>query len=449
MFNPFKERPIKIENCLKDWKSLNPKSYQKDKISPYTKVRIILMNGTEFESCWFMHQFMRHCDNPELRRELAIIRRNEQQQQKRISALKPCDENILETTISYEQLAVDLTAILAKRVKDSNVKKALDFALLEDFDHLYRFSNLLKMDFDIDSKDIVEDYTEVTIGRPTIAEHRFPYDDIKNHICNKSSNAFTKMATHIITAAEQQTMNFYMNIGNTYPFPLGRKLYAEIAMIEEQHVSQYGSLIDPNCSWLENWLMHEYIECYLYYSCYEDESDEEVKKIWGEHLKQEIAHLHKVSELVKKYENKSYQEVLMSEGDFPQPLKFGENIEYIRNIIKASITITAFRDDYKNIIDLDENSNYFAYQKTVNSNINDVASHKVIEEYISKFDKDYRVEQSPHPIQILQDRTKDNTKIARCKKCDCGCIDMDECITIDGCCDKKHTSTNIRHKPKS
>ena len=59
--------------------------------------------------------------------------------------LKPLDETQLEQTIGYEQLAVDLTAELAKREKDFYVKKALDFALLEDFDHLYRYSDLLHM----------------------------------------------------------------------------------------------------------------------------------------------------------------------------------------------------------------------------------------------------------------------------------------------------------------
>ena len=47
-----------------------------------------------------------------------------------ISLLKPIDETLLETTIGYEQLAVDLTAFLAKRSVDKNVKNALDFALL-------------------------------------------------------------------------------------------------------------------------------------------------------------------------------------------------------------------------------------------------------------------------------------------------------------------------------
>ena len=89
------------------------------------------MNGTEFEANWFSHQFARHVTDNDLRRELAMTRESEKQQQLKISLLKPCNETPLEHTISYEQLAVDLTAELAKREKDCNVKKALDFALLE------------------------------------------------------------------------------------------------------------------------------------------------------------------------------------------------------------------------------------------------------------------------------------------------------------------------------
>lgn len=40
-----------------------------------------------------------------------MTRRTEQQQQKRIACLKPKNETILEHTLSYEQLAVDLTAV--------------------------------------------------------------------------------------------------------------------------------------------------------------------------------------------------------------------------------------------------------------------------------------------------------------------------------------------------
>ena len=58
-----------------------PHSYNKKKAGPYTKTRVILMNGTEYESVWFLHQFARNCNNDEIKRYLAVVRNQEQQQQ--------------------------------------------------------------------------------------------------------------------------------------------------------------------------------------------------------------------------------------------------------------------------------------------------------------------------------------------------------------------------------
>ena len=110
-FNPFEEKPMPLDRLFMDWDKLYPKPYHLGTVHPYTKVRIVLMNGTEFEAQWFGHQFSRHCQDNDLRRELAMIRRIEQMQQKRISCLKPKNETVLEHTITYEQLAVDLTAM--------------------------------------------------------------------------------------------------------------------------------------------------------------------------------------------------------------------------------------------------------------------------------------------------------------------------------------------------
>ena len=117
-FNPFDQRPVPLEQTFIDWNTMYPRPYDKNTVNPYTKTRIILMNGTEFEAQWFSRNFSRHCPDNELRRELAMMRRTEQQQQKRISCLKPRDETILEHTIGYEQLAVDLTAAMARRETD-------------------------------------------------------------------------------------------------------------------------------------------------------------------------------------------------------------------------------------------------------------------------------------------------------------------------------------------
>lgn len=166
--NPFVEKPIKTAEDFYGWNNMALKPYNKFDVDPYTRVRIILANGAEYEAVWFSHQFHRHERDNDLRRDLATLRRKEQQQQKRIASLKPIGEGILEHTIGYEQLAVDLTAIFAQRESDRYVKQAMDFALLEDFDHLYRYADLLEMDKGIIAEKLVGGYTELMPGRPTI-----------------------------------------------------------------------------------------------------------------------------------------------------------------------------------------------------------------------------------------------------------------------------------------
>lgn len=409
--NPFDLKPMKIDDSIMNWKEMYPCSYNKCDVNPYTKTRIILMNGTEFEANSFSHQFSRHCNDNDLRREIALTRRIEQQQQKKIQDLKPINENILETTISYEQLAVDLTARLAQNEPDEYVKKALDFALLEDFDHLYRYSDLLEMEYKILPEKLVGRYTEIMPGRPTISHHRHPFDSIRRHI-NKDASLITKLNINIITAAEQQTMNYYMNIGGFYTSDLGRRLYQEIGMVEEEHVSQYESLKNTNETWLERLLMHEYTECYLYYSCLNDETDPYIKKIWEMFFEFEVAHLHKACELLNKYENKEWQEVIPN-GEFPKLLLLGPNIEYVRNILKNTVNYTAVREEYASVNELPMDFDFFKYQEIVNNNVCCVPSHNVIEQYICKNGIDYRFEVAPNPIIKLQDRMCDNVCVGR------------------------------------
>lgn len=411
--NPFNEKGVQLEQALMNWREMYPTAYNKKTVDPYTKTRIILMNGTEFEANWFSHQFARHTDNNELRRELALTREIEKQQQLKLSLLKPIDESPLEHTIGYEQLAVDLTAELAKRESDCAVKKALDFALLEDFDHLYRYANLLDMTESTSPEHLVGRYTEIMPGRPTIAHHRYPKDNVRKNINSKLADVQTVLNTMIITAAEQQTMNYYMNITNFACSDMARKLYQEIALVEEEHVTHYEALMDPNASWLEMLLWHEYCECYLYWSCYMTECDPYIKRIWEQNLYTEIAHLHKAVELLQKYEGKEWQQVIAC-GDFPAPIALHENIEYVRRILEDTVQYTTGRDDrYVKVEDLSRNADFFRFQDITNPTIEMVPSHLVIENYQRRHKYDYRFEVAENPIPALRDRKNDNTSVGR------------------------------------
>lgn len=409
--NPFEMKPAPRAELIVDWEKLWTKSYDKCSVDPYTKTRVILMNGTEFENVWFSHQFSRNCADNDLRRAIALIRRSEQQQQKMLAHLKPADENMLEHTISYEQLAVDLTAHLAKRVKDANVKNALDFALLEDFDHLYRYSDYLDMQYGEKAENLVGRYTEIMPGRPTIAHHRHPYDSIRWPM-NGSCDPFDMLAANIITAAEQQTMNYYMNVCAVYPDEFGRRLYQEIGMVEEQHVTQYGSLLNPSLSWLENLLVHQFTECYLYWSMHETETDAHIRGLWEFMFQQELMHLHSAEGLLKNYEGKVWQQVIPN-GCFPDPLRLESNIEYVRNVLGCTVNNTALRENYVNVCQLKTDDTFADYQRQVNVPKENVISHVTIEEYICRNGQDYRFETAPNPVCELRDRCCDNTCVGR------------------------------------
>ena len=412
--NPFDLKPQKADKIFTEWKKVLVKPYDKRSVDPYTRLRVILMSGTEFESVRCSHAVTRQCANNDVRRRLAYMRRGEQLQQKRVASLKPSDETILEHTIGYEQLAVDLTANLALSEKNAYVKKQLDFALLEDFDHLYRYADLMELEKCGDPAQLVGKYTEIMPGRPTVAEYRHPNDDVRFYINGYLNDLKTKLNINIITAAEQQTMNFYMNVGNLYASPLGRQLYNEIAMIEEQHVTGYGCLKDPCMTDWERLLMNEYTECYLYYSCYEDEKDARIKKIWEMHFEEEVAHLHEAAELLRIYGGKVWQQVLPEGGEFPELLKFRPQKEYVRDVLK-SVRLTGVEEGFENVDNLPDSFRYFSYNTRIHGKPAAAGTHTVIEKAIERLGQDYRIQDKEHPIRALADRKCDNLNVGRVK----------------------------------
>ena len=209
-------------------------------------------------------------------------------------------------------------------------------------------------------------------------------------------------------------MNYYMNIANFGNNDLARRLYEEIALVEEEHVTQYESLMDSTASFLDMLLWHEYTECYLYWSCFMTETDRCIKALWEENLEMEIAHLHKAAELLSKYEKKEWQEVI-PDGNFPELLKLKENIEYVRTVLAKTVTYTADREGYAEVNKLDDKHEYFKYNKKVNSSPEKERGHTVILDHTDKFQKDYRYQIKDHPVKSLRSRTQDNYDLGRIK----------------------------------
>lgn len=253
-FNPLKEKGIPIEKQIRNWHQIVGKPYNKTEVDCYTRTRQILMNGIEVEAWGFKHQFNRFMPNNNEKQLIALISRIEDSQQATANWMGPADQSVLETTLGYEQVAVDLTAWMAQNEPDEYVRETFDFGLLEDFDHLYRYSQFAYMTEGIKPNSIVQDKTDVVVGRPTQHHHnnnglriRKPYD-------KKTAHPQTKVNILTLLSGEQQTHNYYAEHGFMYGNPILRETYAEIKDVEEEHVTMYESLIDPTETLWKNFL---------------------------------------------------------------------------------------------------------------------------------------------------------------------------------------------------
>src|SRR5215203_2168304 len=303
----------------------------------FTRVRVILMNGIETEALRFGHAAARRVG--QLRLPLAEIRRVEQHQATMVNWLLGADHSPLETTIAYEQVAIEVTAALARREPDPYLAQNYRFGLLEDFDHLYRYSALLDRLTGMDANNILQCYTDILPGRPTSLEHRAPIDNVRVPAKKSSAHILSKLHALTLTGSEHQTHDYYMNIGPTFADPLARQLYAEIASIEEQHVTQYESLLDPEQTVLEAWLLHEATEAYLYYGCAQQEQNPRIKAIWERMLDYELGQFHEVARLFQEHEQRDVAELFP--GELPDPFPFESNREFVRETLNAEVDLRA------------------------------------------------------------------------------------------------------------
>ncbi len=333
----FEEKGTPLAQQGFTWRDIVRAPYSKLNDDAFTRVRVILMNGIESEALRFSHSCARM--NRHLQRELARVRRVEQHQQTLVNWLNPPDQSALETTIGFEQVAIEVTASVAMHEPDPYLAQVYRFGMLEDFDHMYRYAALMDRVEGRDANNLLQSYTDIRPGRPTSVEHRAPDDDLRAPYDRRTAAPVTKLNALTIMAGEHQTHDYYMTVGPQFADPLARQLYAEIASIEEQHVTQYESIIDPDETWLEKWLLHEACEVYNYYSCMQSESNAQVKAIWTRMVDYELGHLHHVMELVKTYEKRDPAELLPR--TLPEPIGYESHRRFVRETLAREVDLRA------------------------------------------------------------------------------------------------------------
>jgi hypothetical protein len=343
------------------WRDMVGKPISKLDDDAFTRVRIILMNGVELDSLRTKQVALRM--NREARVTLSQLMRVEQHQATTINWLIGADHSPLETTIGYEQTAIEVTASVAQLEPDEYLASAYRFALLEDFDHLYRYSALLDRLEGKDANNITQGYTDIVPGRPTIVHHRAPEHELIRPY-ERNAQLATKLHALTLTGGEYQTHDYYMNIGPIFADPLARQLYAEIASVESQHITHYGSMLNPEESLLEKLLLSEACEIWNYAACVAQETNPRVKAIWERFLDYELGHFQVALNLFKDTERRDPEEVL-GNGKLPDFIKFESQREFVRKTVEQEVLLR--KDGTEFVDEASEPESSLAYRNAVNA----------------------------------------------------------------------------------
>lgn len=359
--NLLTERGQPLDRQQFSWKDVvrNPISKLDD--DAFTRVRTILMNGVELDSLRIKQVMLR--SNGPLRAPIAQLMRVEQHQATLVNWLIGADHSPIETTIGYEQTAIEVTASVAQLEADAYLAQGYRYALLEDFDHLYRYSALLDRLEGKDANNITQGHTDIVPARPTLVHHRAAEHDLLAPYARDASLA-TKLHALTLTGGEYQTHDYYMNIGPLFADPLARQLYAEIASVESQHIVHYGSMINPDESPLEKLLLQEACEVWNYHACVEQESNPRVKAIWERFLDYELGHLQMAIELFKQHDRRDPAE-LLGDGSLPPVIEFKSHRDYLREVVAKESSMR--KDGTQFVAEENEGATSLAYRQQMNS----------------------------------------------------------------------------------
>jgi hypothetical protein len=343
------------------WKDMVGKPISKLDDDAWTRVRIIWMNGQELDSLRTKQVALR-C-NRDARETLSHLMRVEQHQATAINWLLGPDHSPLETTIAYEQVAIEVTASVAQLEPDPYLAQGYRYALLEDFDHLYRYSALLDRLEGKDANNITQGYTDIVPGRPTLFHHRSPEHELLNPY-EKGAALATKMHALSLTGGEYQTHDYYMNIGPIFADSLARQLYAEIASVESQHITHYGSMLNPDETVLEKLLICEATEIWNYAACAEQETNPRIKAIWERFLDYELGQFQVVLKLFKDTERRDPVEVL-GDGALPPGIQYKSQRDFVRKVVEAEVPLR--KDGTQFVDEAQEPQSSRQYRRDINS----------------------------------------------------------------------------------
>jgi hypothetical protein len=335
VFNPLDYNGIPLERQTRDWRELDVAPIDTQSVDPYATCRIIAVNGVENEAIQFDFQIARNHADSDIRREMEFLGSLSEQQHRVVDRLLPEAGSVLETALEYEQAAVDLDSWLARMEPDPQRREVYECDALEDFDHLYRYAEVLGMVRRRRAERVVDEVTDVLPERA--AAGQTPYQGESGR--EPTTAPLSDLNALTMLSAEQQLMSFYRNADPDYVDPFSRPTYREISQVGEEQVARHQTLVDPTPSRWEQLVIHQYNECYLYYSFLQQETDPRVRAVWELYLDMELARLQVARDLLRRFDSREAEEIVGT--GLPEPLGFEQNREFLRQLLAARLDLEA------------------------------------------------------------------------------------------------------------
>lgn len=393
--NPYTVLSPRLSQGLRSWKTLLGTPIDA-KNAPFRRARLLLAAA-------FLEDVPSLRGDGEFMRQAALIRRVEWQQRLRFLSMLP-SESPIERLLSALFMLTELTAAAAQAEPLPRARAVMDFLLPENCDMLYRAANLLSLEYGISADEVLSSQAELIPGRPCIAAHRHPYDDVRSPLTHLGENAGTLLHLYLLRAAAR-SVSRYAAAGACLENPQARALCAELSLILSEHATQYDGLLSGERSPQLRLLLRAYVGCCLYHGLAAQEDDELMRAAYAEAEANLCAHLRKARTL---YTGKAPFE---SEEAPCLPI-LRTNKGYIRDVL-SGIGLTLRRGERLPVGALPAGADFFRYQQRLNADLPAVPSHAVVTAHILKTGHDFRSELAPHPVEMLRDRAVDQVIVGR------------------------------------
>jgi hypothetical protein len=328
VFNPLDHSGIPLERQTRDRRELNVTPIDPEDVESSTRCRVIVMTGIENQAVRLDRHISRVDTDPELLASAEQLRSAEARQRRALAGLLPQPGSILEAALSYERAAVDLDSWLARMEPDPQRRQVYECDALEDFDHVYRYAEVLDLVRPRRAERLVDEVNDVLPDRADAEQAGHRYDEMSAPAQMSKLNALTMLAI------EQWMTEFYNTSDVGLVDPPARPVYREVRRVELEQVARHQALVDPATRW-ERLVLREYNECHLYYSFLQQESDLRVRALWDLHLQMELGQLRLACDLLRRFGGREPEEIVGT--GLPEPLGFEGNREFLRRLLATHL----------------------------------------------------------------------------------------------------------------